>query len=965
MTMATSDVWHSDARYVRVGSLCLDLHQRRIVGVGPDVDLPRRVFDLLLILLSEPNRLHPREELFDRLWPGCVVEDKNLSRSVWLLRKALGDERKHWIRTVTKAGYLFEPDHPIEAVDTLPAIEATSEEPSDAAPSLPVAMDTAQPADTIEAEPADDGEGFRPIAAVDHQRHVAIFGMASLLVLMAAMIGITGWLVTRQHTAPVPGPSAAIALIEVRDPGNADRWPSRLSYEWLAWKLGGIPDVALLTPSELAARSDAITPRIAVVFISSATPPNAPNQIVLRARFEDAGRDRNIELRGSPEQVPAMADALSRQVMQRLLPRREGVWPKLELNETAARRYEAMSTAIERRDWIATVALGNEVVRMAPRFGLARIQLAQAQSRLAQSMAAIEQMDAAQAMLRPVPEEVARRLRAQRLSMDPRRLSDAAAAYADLSRRHPGALQYAIEHARLLNAIGQPQPALAALAGLDADQAPMNLRIARALIQGDAYALGGDPDRMRAQARIARRMAGNAGQGWEIESADAALMLARADTMQYPERPPSLLYEEAAGLYETAGNATGAMTARFYALAASPPSPQADAQLDKLLATANAGGFRQLEVDILLRIAAQAQRAGATDEYRARLEQAAAVADAAADAGARAKVGVMLAGLDMMSLRLSEAQARMRRLDRNDVSGPFRRWYDQVQSLQYEMRGDAAGALDVALRVERELPAAAAGDAPSELRLRMACLIGEQRLALGDLAAARANLERCAASREKSSQLLAKLLDAQTEWMSGDRDTARLRLGQAAAILPMMGTGADHWNTTLHLGMLLTRLGDYPASQRWYAQIQAPVRASGYRLPMALLAIGQAENEAAQGNWSAARAHMDEARRITPASAWPLARRIEALDAVAAFAAGDYLHGRDRVVRLHQRAHELGDVYAQVELHSLLPAAEWDRCCTEPDRIALAERTGLRGATLDWLSRPRGQVTASLPVARH
>ena len=55
----------------------------------------------------------------------------------------------------------------------------------------------------------------------------------------------------------------------------------------------------------------------------------------------------------------------------------------------------------------------------------------------------------------------------------------------------------------------------------------------------------------------------------------------------------------------------------------------------------------------------------------------------------------------------------------------------------------------------------------------------------------------------------------------------------------------------------------------------------------------------------------------------------------------------------------------QVELHSLLPAAEWDRCCTEPDRIALAERTGLRGATLDWLSRPRGQVTASLPVARH
>ena len=34
------------------------------------------------------------------MWGDLVVEDANLSQSVWMLRKALGPERKDWIRTV-------------------------------------------------------------------------------------------------------------------------------------------------------------------------------------------------------------------------------------------------------------------------------------------------------------------------------------------------------------------------------------------------------------------------------------------------------------------------------------------------------------------------------------------------------------------------------------------------------------------------------------------------------------------------------------------------------------------------------------------------------------------------------------------------------------------------------------------------------------------------------------------------
>ncbi|MFY8041889.1 MAG: winged helix-turn-helix domain-containing protein, partial [Rhodoferax sp.] len=51
------------------------------------------MFDLLLVFLAEPGVLLTRDTLFERVWPGVVVEDSNLSQSVWMLRKALSKRR--------------------------------------------------------------------------------------------------------------------------------------------------------------------------------------------------------------------------------------------------------------------------------------------------------------------------------------------------------------------------------------------------------------------------------------------------------------------------------------------------------------------------------------------------------------------------------------------------------------------------------------------------------------------------------------------------------------------------------------------------------------------------------------------------------------------------------------------------------------------------------------------------------
>lgn len=66
--------------------------------------LGTRAFDLLLLLITERHRVVPKDELLDRVWPGLVVEENNLTVQVSALRRALGAAA---ITTVAGRGYQF------------------------------------------------------------------------------------------------------------------------------------------------------------------------------------------------------------------------------------------------------------------------------------------------------------------------------------------------------------------------------------------------------------------------------------------------------------------------------------------------------------------------------------------------------------------------------------------------------------------------------------------------------------------------------------------------------------------------------------------------------------------------------------------------------------------------------------------------------------------------------------------
>lgn len=73
------------------------------------VNLPPKIYRLLLYFLRHAGQLISREELFDTVWDGRIVEDSALRLSINTLRKILQDDHKtpRFISTVNKRGYRF------------------------------------------------------------------------------------------------------------------------------------------------------------------------------------------------------------------------------------------------------------------------------------------------------------------------------------------------------------------------------------------------------------------------------------------------------------------------------------------------------------------------------------------------------------------------------------------------------------------------------------------------------------------------------------------------------------------------------------------------------------------------------------------------------------------------------------------------------------------------------------------
>ncbi len=128
---------HSLPGVVRFGPFELDQAAGELRKEGAKVRLQEQPLQVLQILLEDPGRVVPREELQRRIWPSdtFVDFDHGINNAIKRLREALGDtaETPRFIETLPRRGYRFiekiqSPDTSIRSLAVLP-LENLSHDP--------------------------------------------------------------------------------------------------------------------------------------------------------------------------------------------------------------------------------------------------------------------------------------------------------------------------------------------------------------------------------------------------------------------------------------------------------------------------------------------------------------------------------------------------------------------------------------------------------------------------------------------------------------------------------------------------------------------------------------------------------------------------------------------------------------------------------------------------------------------
>jgi Tol biopolymer transport system component/DNA-binding winged helix-turn-helix (wHTH) protein len=113
---------NKEEREYRFGDYQLAAAERVLRRNGEIVPLPLKSLEVLLVLVEQNGRVVSKEELMEQVWPDSHVEEANLARHIYTLRKTLGESSKEaggenqYIRTVSGRGYRFVMDVQSESI---------------------------------------------------------------------------------------------------------------------------------------------------------------------------------------------------------------------------------------------------------------------------------------------------------------------------------------------------------------------------------------------------------------------------------------------------------------------------------------------------------------------------------------------------------------------------------------------------------------------------------------------------------------------------------------------------------------------------------------------------------------------------------------------------------------------------------------------------------------------------------
>ena len=91
-----------------VETVDVDKQDRRRFSLTDDevIELAKKEFELLSLLVSKPGKVFSREEIFNKVWgTDVIVGNRTIDVHIRKLREKIGD---HYIKTIKGIGYKFE-----------------------------------------------------------------------------------------------------------------------------------------------------------------------------------------------------------------------------------------------------------------------------------------------------------------------------------------------------------------------------------------------------------------------------------------------------------------------------------------------------------------------------------------------------------------------------------------------------------------------------------------------------------------------------------------------------------------------------------------------------------------------------------------------------------------------------------------------------------------------------------------
>lgn len=109
--------------FYEFGEFRLDTEKHRLLRDGEIVPVTPKAVETLTVLIQRRGQLVERDELLNSVWRDVAVEDGNLTVTISMLRKALGEDSngRKFIETVPRLGYKFVADVR-EVVEEVPAL---------------------------------------------------------------------------------------------------------------------------------------------------------------------------------------------------------------------------------------------------------------------------------------------------------------------------------------------------------------------------------------------------------------------------------------------------------------------------------------------------------------------------------------------------------------------------------------------------------------------------------------------------------------------------------------------------------------------------------------------------------------------------------------------------------------------------------------------------------------------------